>query len=874
MAYIEMPKLSDTMTEGTLVKWRKNSGDKISVGDVIAEVETDKATMEMEAFDDGVLGELLVQEGQAVKLGEKMAVLILDGEDASTAAAAPNAAPSTPSAPAAAKPAPQAAATPLVGSDGGRLRISPLARKIAQESGIHPAGISGTGPGGRIVKRDILEQGSAAPKASAPASSPAVSTPAREVSTAPAAPVAGASTRIPLTNMRRVIAERLLASKTQIPHFYLNIEVDAGPLMKLRSQLNAAAEEEGVKFTVNDLVLKAAVLAAVQEPRVNASFTPDAVIQFGSVHLAVAVAVEDGLVTPVIRDAQTKSLREINAAVKDLAGRAKNKKLKPEEFQGGTITVSNLGAFGIDSFSAIINPPQAMILAVGSIIKKPVVAPDDSIVVGQRLSIGLSCDHRVVDGAVGASYLASLRKFIENPTLMLILTPPGFVEWAIHLVDPPSDDRLESLAREKAGLDAGLRLLEQATTPLKHMKALIFTNEYPPNIYGGAGVHVEFLCRELAKRIQVDVRCFGTQDVPGDMLRVRGYGAETSAFGCPDWLKGLFATLQRNVAMNAEGIDADIAHCHTWYAHFAGVVAKLTYGIPLVITVHSLEPLRPWKREQLQGGYDFSSWVEKTAMEMADAVVAVSEGTRKDILRLFDIPAERVRVIFNGIDPVEFQPTRNDEVLRRYGVDPTIPFVLFVGRITRQKGIIHLVRAAGLLDPQYQVVLCAGAPDTPEIAAEMEAAVAELQRSRPNVIWIREMLPTADKIVLYSHAQVFCCPSIYEPFGIINLEAMACETAVVASAVGGIPEVVVHEETGLLVPVTQQNEAPFEATDPQQFAADLAAAVLRLLEDRELAARMGAAGRSRVLEMFSWDAIAGQTTDLYHELLDGRHREP
>jgi glycogen synthase len=338
----------------------------------------------------------------------------------------------------------------------------------------------------------------------------------------------------------------------------------------------------------------------------------------------------------------------------------------------------------------------------------------------------------------------------------------------------------------------------------------------------------------------------------------------------PKPLHSVFAALQRGVDWNAEGIDADIVHLHTWYTHFAGITAKLNYGIPMVLTVHSLEPLRPWKREQLGGGYDFSVWIEKTAIEMADAVIAVSRETRDDILRLFNVRPERVHVIYNGIDLDEYQPAKSNDALVKYGVDPNVPYILFVGRITRQKGIIHLVRAIQTMDPGFQVVLCAGAPDTPEIAAEMKAAVEAVQASRPGVIWIQQMVSVPEKIQLYTHADVFCCPSIYEPFGIINLEAMACETAVVASAVGGIKEVVVEGETGFLVPIEQMKESPFEATNPDQYARDLAARINQLMADENLRRRMGLAGRARAEQIFSWHAIAKQTHDLYAELVRGR----
>ena len=307
--------------------------------------------------------------------------------------------------------------------------------------------------------------------------------------------------------------------------------------------------------------------------------------------------------------------------------------------------------------------------------------------------------------------------------------------------------------------------------------------------------------------------------------------------------------------------------CHTWYTHLGGILAKLNYGIPLVITVHSLEPLRPWKREQLGGGYDFSCWVEKTAIEMADAVIAVSQETKTDILRLFNVPEERVRIIYNGIDLSEYKQVETTAALEKYGIDPEIPFVLFVGRITRQKGIIHLVNAIRYMNPGFQVVLCAGAPDTPEIAAEMKAAVDSASQAHScKVIWIEAMVDKATVYELYSKAAVFCCPSIYEPFGIINLEAMACETAVVASAVGGIKEVVVHGETGYLVPLTQMDQSPFEATDPDQFSRDLAARINELMADPAKREAFGKAGRKRALEKFSWGEIAQQVKELYEEL--------
>ena len=401
------------------------------------------------------------------------------------------------------------------------------------------------------------------------------------------------------------------------------------------------------------------------------------------------------------------------------------------------------------------------------------------------------------------------------------------------------------------------------------MKALFLTNEYPPHVYGGAGVHVDYLSRELAKLIDVEVRAFGNQDetfTDGHTLRVRGFNVDTNEYACPKPLKSVFGALERCTAFNTAGIDASLVHCHTWYSNWAGILAKLNYGVPLVLTVHSLEPLRPWKREQLGNGYDFTCWLEKTAIEMADAVVAVSAETKADVLRLFNVEEGRVHIIHNGIDLQEYRRVPlSEEVSRKHGIDPAVPYLLFVGRITRQKGIIHLLNAIRYLDPGFQIVLCAGAPDTPEIAAEMQAVVESLDR--PGLTWISEMLDRKTAIELYSNAAVFCCPSIYEPFGIINLEAMACETPVVASAVGGIKEVVVEGETGYLVPVQQMSESPFEPLEPDQFARDLAARINELMADPELREKMGKAGRRRVEEYFGWDAIARQTLDLYRTLV-------
>jgi len=413
MPDITMPKLSDTMNEGTLVKWLKKAGDKIEIGDILAEVETDKATMEMEAFDEGTLVEIVVPEGGVVKVGERLAVLDGGSSPAKPAAAKPTEKPVSGPAP---KPAPKSPAplTPkpraLANAGGPRVKASPLAKKIALERGVDLAGVPGTGPGGRILAADVPEKGAAPVRPSAPSPSLPIDVPSSD-----------ADKRVPLSGMRRTIAERLLASKTRIPHFYLSIEIDAAPLVALRKDINAAAEASGSpKVTVNDFVLFATARAAALHKKINSAFAGDSVVEYATVNLSVAIAVEDGLITPVIRDAQKLSLREISGAVKDLATRARAKKLKPEEYQGGTVTVSNLGAFGIENFYAIINPPQAAILAVGAIVKKPVVNAQDQVVAGQRMSLGLSGDHRVVDGAAGAAFLAALKKSLETPATLLL----------------------------------------------------------------------------------------------------------------------------------------------------------------------------------------------------------------------------------------------------------------------------------------------------------------------------------------------------------------------------------------------------------------------------------------------------------------------
>jgi pyruvate dehydrogenase E2 component (dihydrolipoamide acetyltransferase) len=440
---IEMPKLSDTMTEGTLVKWHKHVGDAVEIGDVIAEIETDKATMEMEAFDDGVITEILVQTGEKAIIGAVLAVL--DGDTKPNGSTRPMADVAPAAIPTIANPSttpPAAAPSPAADTrDDQRLAASPLARKIAAELGLTLAGIEGSGPGGRITRADV--EAAAAQPAPAPAA-PAAKMPApSQDASAAAALTASIKSKTPadpsppttpailphakpgdeiidLSTMRKVIASRLLTSKTTIPHFYLHIEVDAAPLIALRKQINEQTEQtHGNKYSLNDFILKAVVNATQAVPAINASFSGDHIVRFNTIGLCIAVAVEDGLVTPVIKEADTKSLLAISRAVKDFAARAKDKKLRPDEFDGGTITVSNLGAWGIESFDAIINPPQAAILSVGATIEKPVVK-DGQIVPGLRMNLGLSCDHRVVDGAIGARFLSEVRRFIEQPALMLL----------------------------------------------------------------------------------------------------------------------------------------------------------------------------------------------------------------------------------------------------------------------------------------------------------------------------------------------------------------------------------------------------------------------------------------------------------------------
>ena len=398
------------------------------------------------------------------------------------------------------------------------------------------------------------------------------------------------------------------------------------------------------------------------------------------------------------------------------------------------------------------------------------------------------------------------------------------------------------------------------------MRVDILSKEYPPQIYGGAGVHVAELVRALRDRGDVDAR-------------VRAFGGpreEPGSYGYPDLpdLAGANAAVQTmgvDLRMAGDCVGADLVHSHTWYANFGGHVASLLGGMPHVVTAHSLEPMRPWKAEQLGGGYRVSSFIERTAYEAADAVIAVSAGMREDVLRSYpSVDPERVHVVHNGIDSQLWQRDADLDIVRRHGVDPDRPSVVFVGRITRQKGLPYLLRAAAELPPEVQLVLCAGAPDTPEILAEVETLMDGLRARRDGVVWIPEMLPRGEVIALLSAATVFACPSVYEPLGIVNLEAMACELPVVATATGGIPEVVVHGETGWLVPIEQVQDGTGTPVDPDRFVADLAAALNDAVSDPARADRMGLAGRRRAVDSFSWATIGDRTMQVYLDVLRRR----
>ena len=392
------------------------------------------------------------------------------------------------------------------------------------------------------------------------------------------------------------------------------------------------------------------------------------------------------------------------------------------------------------------------------------------------------------------------------------------------------------------------------------MQVALLTREYPPDVYGGAGVHVEYLARELRPLADVRVHCFGQRrDEPG----VTAYSDPPGLGAANQALR----TMGVDLEMAAGCAGTDVVHSHTWYANLAGHVAKLLHDVPHVVSTHSLEPLRPWKAEQLAGGYALSSWCEKTALESADAVIAVSAGMRQDVLRAYpEVDPGRVSVVHNGIDTEEYAPDPGTDVLDRIGIDPGRPSVTFVGRITRQKGLPYLLRAARLLPPEAQLVLLAGSPDTPEISAEVTTLMEELRALRAGVVWVPEMLPKPEVIQVLSHTTVFVCPSIYEPMGIVNLEAMACQAAVVATATGGIPEVVDDGETGLLVPIEPSDDGSGTPVDPRRFVADLAGSVNVLLADPERAGRMGRAGRARAVEHFSWPGIARRTMEIYRSV--------
>ena len=406
------------------------------------------------------------------------------------------------------------------------------------------------------------------------------------------------------------------------------------------------------------------------------------------------------------------------------------------------------------------------------------------------------------------------------------------------------------------------------------MKIALFSNEFPPNIYGGAGVHIDFLSQELAKLGQVEVRCFGNQLESTNSMNVIGVQSSLNKMedDTNQHIK-MFHNLSKNVEMSQNTLDADVIHCHTWYTHLAGIFSRELLQVPLILTTHSLETHRPWKVEQLGNGYFLSRWIENHAYNTADGIIAVSQQMKADVIEAYEVAPEKVTVIHNGIDPEFYKPTFDNDLLLEYGINPEIPFVLFVGRITRQKGISQLISAAKYFNKNCQVVLCAGAPDTEEIAKETESLIQELQSQRDGIILISEMLPREKIKVLYSHARVFACPSLYEPFGIINLEAMSCETPVVGSAVGGIPEIIIEGETGYLIELESISRTDFNPKNPEEFQKNFAKKINLLLEDENLATQMGKAGRERVLDIFSWESIAKTTYNYYEKVISKFEKE-
>jgi len=404
------------------------------------------------------------------------------------------------------------------------------------------------------------------------------------------------------------------------------------------------------------------------------------------------------------------------------------------------------------------------------------------------------------------------------------------------------------------------------------MKIALYTNEYPPHIYGGAGIHVDFISRELSKLAELEISCFGDQSVQEKNLVVQGFFPHEKYSDAHHQHQGLFQTLDRNLQIASRTKGVDLVHCHTWYSHWAGYLTKSLQNIPLILTTHSLEPHRPWKVEQLGTGYYMSCEIERNAYRNADGIIAVSSDMKRDVIKAYDVNPEIVEVIHNGIDLDFYRPTRDDKYVRSLGIDPEKPIVLFVGRITKQKGIRHLLQATRSINPDVQMVFCAGAPDTPEIETEVTALFAELQKERSNIFWIREMLDHKYLRILYTHADLFVCPSLYEPFGIINLEAMACGTPVIASHVGGIPEIVVDGATGFLVPLQSESKTNFEPRNPMEFQNNLAERINQLLLNHELRKSMGEASRRRVEAHFSWSTIAQQTFAFYHKVLDRSRR--